>query len=133
MTKKEIVRYGKKRRITNKSITNMVTKESAMQIYNLYSQIEKSNEIIRVLRECKEQYEKDSRGVDIIRDGWGESKSIHLMIPERFINKEASSFSGCRIYQISVPDAILVLENHIVRLSKALEEEQLKAMKEDNG
>ena len=36
--------------------------------------------------------------------------------------------TSSRIYQISVPDAILVLENHIVRLSKALEEEQKKAM-----
>lgn len=108
----------------------MVTKESAMQIYNLYSQIEKSNEIINVLKKCKEQYEKDSHGVDVIRDGWGETKSIQLMIPERFLNKEASSFSGVRIYQISVPDAILVLENHIVRLSIALEEEQRQVMED---
>ena len=106
----------------------MITKENAMQIYNLYSQIEKSNEIINVLKQCKDRYEKDNEGLEIIRDNWGSGQSIHLAIPERFLRDDASSIASSRIYQISVSDAILVLENHIVRLSKALEEEQKKAM-----
>ena len=106
----------------------MITKENAMQIYNLYSQIEKSNEIINVLKQCKDRYEKDNKGVDIIREQWGNHQSIELQVPERFLKPDGSSYGGARIYQISVPDAILVLENHIVRLSKALEEEQKKAM-----
>ena len=108
----------------------MITKEIASQIYNLYSQIEKSNEIINVLKKCKDEYEKNNKGVDIIRDHWGNQQSIELAVPERFLHKEGSYVSGARIYQISVPDAILVLENHIIRLSKALEEEQRKAMEE---
>lgn len=108
----------------------MITKESARQIYNLYSQIEKSNEIINVLKECKDKYEKNNEGVDIISDQWGHYQTIELNVPERFLHKEGSSFSGARIYQISVPDAILVLENHVIRLNKALEEEQKKAMEE---
>lgn len=108
----------------------MVTKENARQIYNLYSQIEKCNEIINVLKKCQDQYEKNNEGVDIISDQWGRGQTIELGIPERFLHKEASSYSGTRIYQISVPDAILVLENHIIRLGKALEEEQRKAMEE---
>ena len=106
----------------------MITKESARQIYNLYSQIEKSNEIIEILKKCKDEYEKDQEGLDIIKDCWGNYKSIELHVPERFLNPEGSSFSGARIYQISVPDAILVLENHVVRLSKSLELEQKEAM-----
>ena len=108
----------------------MITKESARQIYNLYSQIEKSNEIIGILKKCQENYEKDSNGVDVIRDNWGSYKSIELAVPERFLQKEGSTFSSARIYQISVPDAILVLENHVVRLNKALELENKKAMEE---
>lgn len=108
----------------------MITKESARQIYNLYSQIEKSNEIIEILKKCKDEYEKDQEGLDIIKDGWGNCQSIELAIPERFLNPKGSSFSGARIYQISVSDAILVLENHVVRLSKALELENKKAMEE---
>ena len=108
----------------------MITKENARQIYNLYSQIEKSNEIINILKKCKDEYEKNNAGVDVIRDQWGSCQSIELAVPERFLNPVGSSFSGARIYQISVPDAILVLENHIVRLSRALEDEQKKAMEE---
>ena len=99
-----------------------------MQIYNLYSQIEKSNGIIEILKKCKEKYEKDNEGVDIIRDTWGNHQSIELHVPERFLNPNGSSYNGAKVYQISVTDAILVLENHVVRLSKALEEEQKKAM-----
>lgn len=108
----------------------MITKESARQIYNLYSQIEKSNEIIEILKKCKDEYEKNQEGVDIIGDGWGSCQSIELHVPERFLNPKGSSFSGARIYQISVPDAILVLENHVVRLSKSLELEQKKAIED---
>ena len=108
----------------------MITKESARQIYNLYSQIERSNEIIEVLKKCKDEYEKNQEGVDIIKDGWVNHQSIELHVPERFLNPEGSSFNGARVYQISVPDAILVLENHVVRLSKSLELEQKKAMEE---
>lgn len=108
----------------------MITKESARQIYNLYSQIERSNEIIEILKKCKDGYEKSQDGVDIIKDCWGDYKSIELHVPQRFLNLESSSFSGATVYQISVPDAILVLENHVVRLSKSLELEQKKAMEE---
>jgi len=108
----------------------MITKERARQIYNLYSQIEKSNEIINILEKCREQYEKVNNGVDVIRDQWNSQKSIELHVPDRFLNPSASSFSGSTIYQISVPDAILVLENHVVRLQKALEAEQKKAMED---
>lgn len=108
----------------------MITKESAMQIYNLYSQIEKSNEIIEVLTKCKEQYEKDNQGVEIIRDNWNSHQSIELHIPDRFTNPKGSFFGGATIYHISVPDAILVLENHVVRLHKSLENEMKKAMEE---
>lgn len=102
-----------------------------MQIYNLYKQIESSNEVINVLNKCKEQYEKDNNGVDIIRDDWKEHRTIQLQIPDRFLRPgHDSPFSGTTIYQISVPDAILVLENHVVRLRKALEVEQKKAMEE---
>ena len=108
----------------------MITKESARQIYNLYSQIEKSNGIIEILKKCKDEYEKDNKGVDLIRDQWGNCQSIELHVPERFLNPNGSSFNGARIYQISLPDAILVLENHVIRLSKSLEFEQKKALEE---
>lgn len=109
----------------------MITKENARQIYNLYSQIEKSNEIIEILKKCKDRYEKNNEGIDIIRDGWGNYQSIQLAIPDNFFRAEEDRHcNGARIYQISIPDAILVLENHVVRLAKALEMEQKKAMEE---
>ena len=106
----------------------MITKESARQIYNLYSQIEKSNEVISILEKCKEQYEKDNEGIDIIPDNWSSHKYIELHIPDRFLHADASPYSGTSIYHISVTEAILVLQNHIVRLEKALEAEKKKAM-----
>ena len=109
----------------------MITKEDARQIYNLYSQIEKSNEIIELLKKFKDRYEKNNEGIDIIRNGWGDYQSIELAIPHNFFRTEEDRHcNGARIYQISIPDAILVLENHVVRLAKVLEMEQKKAMEE---
>lgn len=108
----------------------MITKERARQIYNLHSQLEKSNEVIGILKQCKEQYEKDNEGVEIIQDKWGSCQSIELRVPDRFIRPNGSSFSSATIYHISVPDAILVLENHVIRLNKALEMENKKALEE---
>ena len=105
----------------------MITKDQAMHIYNLHSQIEKSNEIINVLAKCKDEYEKNNQGVEIIKDGWKDYRTIQLQVPNGFINPGTSDhWSGATIYQISVTDAILVLQNHVVRLQKALEEEQKK-------
>lgn len=106
----------------------MITKESARQIYNLYSQIEKSNEVITILDKCKVQYEKDNEGIDIIPDNWSNHKYIELHIPERFLHADAFPYSGTSIYHISVTEAILVLQNHVIRLEKALEAEKKKAM-----
>ena len=108
----------------------MITKECAMQIYNLHKQIESSNELINVLKSVKDNAEKNNCGVEIIPDGWRNHQTIELHVPERFKNPNGSSFSGATIYQISCSDAILVLENHIIRLTKALEVEQKKALKE---
>ena len=108
----------------------MITKKRAQQIYNLYSQLETSNKLLNTLRQCKDEYEKNSEGIDIIRDQWGQFQSIELAVPERFLNPNGSSFSGARIFQISVPDAILVLESHIQRLEKSLIYEQKEALKD---
>lgn len=108
---------------------NMITKEQAMHIYNLHSQIEKSNEIINILTKCKDEYEKNNEGVEVIQDGWKNFRTVQIQIPTGFINPNRSDdFSGATIYQISVPDTILVLQNHVVRLQKALDEEQKKIM-----
>lgn len=108
----------------------MITKKRAQQIYNLYSQLETSNKLLNTLRQCKDEYEKNSEGIDIIRDQWGQFQSIELAVPDRFLNPNGSSFSGARIFQISVPDAILVLESHIQRLEKSLIYEQKEALKD---
>lgn len=105
----------------------MITKDQAMHIYNLHSQIEKSNEIINVLAQCKDEYEKNNQCVEIIKNGWKDYRTIQLQVPNGFLNPGTNDhFGGATIYQISVPDAILVLQNHVVRLQKALEEEQRK-------
>ena len=108
----------------------MITKERARQIYNLYSQLEESNKIVNILRQCQEEYEKNNGGIDIIQDQWGNFKSIELAVPERFFNPKGDSFSSARIFQISVSDAILVLESHIQRLEKSLIYEQKEALKD---
>lgn len=108
----------------------MITKKRAQQIYNLYSQLETSNELLNTLRQCEDKYEKNSEGIDVIRDKWERFQSIELVVPDRFLNRGGSSFSGARIFQISVPDAILVLESHIQRLEKSLIYEQKEALKD---
>lgn len=109
-----------------------MTKDQARQIYNLYSQIEKTNEVISILEKCKEQYEKDNEGIDIIPNNWSSHKYIELHIPDRFLHSDASPYSGTSIYHISVTEAILVLQNHIVRLEKSLDAEKKKVIEELN-
>lgn len=108
----------------------MITKEAAKQIYNLHSQIEKNNEIIEILKKCENQYEKDNEGIDMIRDNWGNCQTVTISIPDKFIKSDSSTYlpGSATIYQISVPDTILVLESHVVRLKKALAEEERKIM-----
>ena len=107
----------------------MISQDCARQIFNLHSQIKATNEAIRILKDVKDNAEKEN-GLESIRDHWGNHMTIELHIPERFIKPGSSSFASSRIYQISCADAILVLENHIVRLSKALEKENEIALQE---
>lgn len=109
----------------------MVTKENAMQIYNLYSQIEKTEKMLTTLKEVGSKFDKKDNGVEIITTHWGENKTVEIHIPERMINPEAGSDFGChKVYGISISDTLIVLKSHLKRLKKALELEQSKVLKQ---
>ena len=92
-----------------------ITQEQAREIYNLLDQINRTNTAITKLKEVKEREPSDG----IIPDKYSFSGSVKIEIPSWMIEgKNASSLSSCAIYDISIADAILVFENHVVRKQK---------------
>lgn len=105
----------------------MVTKENARQIFNLYSQIESTEKVICILKECQEIVVKEN--TPLITENWRSGESITLEIPQSMLNK-TNNYTGVKIYQVSARDAVIVLESHLKRLKEALEQEQNKIMQD---
>lgn len=96
----------------------MITKETAREIYNHYSQIETVEKLISDMKKMMEKEKGTSP--DILRDNsYHPHGSIQMHIPYF----EAGSFNterGSRVYNISYPSAIRVLKNHIKQLKREL-------------
>lgn len=96
----------------------MITKETAREIYNHYSQIEA---VEKLISDMKEMMEKE-RGTspNILRDNsYHPHGSIVLEVPYF----EGGSFNkerGSRVFNISYPSAIRVLKNHVKQLKREL-------------
>lgn len=103
---------------------NKVTKEQARDIYNLYSQIEDTETLIR---ELKEQMEKEKgTPAKLLRDNdYHPHGSITINVPY-FGSGSFDKSKGSRIYIISYPSAIKVLKNHIKQLKRELNSIQSK-------
>lgn len=107
-----------------------MTKELAREIYNLYSQIEKTNESIVKMENCIEMCKNGELRDDIIPDKYTFGGSVRLQVPQWMTDGRVdknTSFSSCTIYDISMVDAVAVLKNHVVRLQKELDEKIAEA------
>lgn len=103
---------------------NKVTKEQARDIYNLYSQIEDTETLIR---ELKKQMEKEKGTPDeLLRDNdYHPHGSITINVPY-FKSGSFDKSRGSIVYNISYPSAIKVLKNHIKQLKRELNSIQSK-------
>lgn len=96
----------------------MITKETAREIYNHYSQIETVEKLISDMKKMMEKEKGTSP--KILRDNsYHPHGSITINIPYF----EGGSFDkerGSIVYNISYPSAIRVLKNHIKQLKREL-------------
>lgn len=97
-----------------------VTKNTAMKIYNLYSQIETTEKIIADLKEFIQKW-NEGKQPPVITDNYNPYGSIEISIPYF----EAGKFKqgGARVFNISYPAAMKVLKSHIRSLKHTLKKE----------
>ena len=100
----------------------IVTKEQAREIYNYYSQIEKSEKLIADLKRAIEKEKETPDFTDIIRDNtYHPHGSICLDVPYfDNLTGEFTKEKGSMIYNISYPSAIRVLKAHVKQLKREL-------------
>lgn len=100
----------------------LITKEQAREIYNYYSQIEKSEKLIADLKRAIEKEKENPRFPDIIRDNsYHPHGSICLDVP--YFDNVSGVFSkekGSMVYNISYSQAIRVLKAHVKQLKREL-------------
>ncbi len=107
----------------------MITKEDARLMYNLYAQIETSEEIIGKLEEFVKT--QDAQIPDIIDKSYHPHGSIEIHIPYF----EAGKFDrnrGSRVFNISYKAALRVLKNHVRNLKKQVKEMNENLLKGGN-
>ena len=110
-----------------------VTKEQAREIYNYYSQIEKSEKLIADLKRAIESEKENPRFPDIIRDNsYHPHGSICIDVPYfDNLKGEFTKEKGSLIYNISYSQALRVLKAHVKQLKRELAALQPKD-EEDN-
>ena len=100
----------------------IVTKEQAREIYNYYSQIEKSERLIADLKRAIEKEKENPRFPDIIRDDtYHPHGSICLEVP--YFDNMTGEFTkerGSMIFNISYSQAVRVLKAHVKQLKREL-------------
>ena len=100
----------------------MITKEQAREIYNYYSQIEKSEQLIADLKKAIEKDKENPNFPDIIRDNsYHPHGSICIEVP--FFDNLTGCFNkerGSMIYNICYSQAIRVLKAHVKQLKREL-------------
>lgn len=94
-----------------------VTKETAMRIYNLYSQIDTTEKIIADLNEFIQKWNEGGQP-PVVTDNYNPYGSIEISIPYF----EAGKFKqgGARVFNISYPAAMKVLKSHLRSLKNTL-------------
>ena len=98
-----------------------IDKEKARNIYNLYSQIETTEKIIKELQEFIQKYNDGNPPQDIIPANYNPYGSIEISIPYFEGGKFADK--GARVFNISYPAAIKVLKSHLRCIKKQLKME----------
>ena len=98
----------------------IINKETAMQVYNIYSQIESCDKLIadldRFIKAC------EGRVPDIIDESYKTFGSISIAVPH-FESGQFKS-SGARIFNINYSLALKVIKSHKRLLKKRLEKIQ---------
>ena len=99
-----------------------ITKEQAREIYNYYSQIERSEQLIANLKRAIEKEKENPRFPEIIRDSsYHPHGSICIDVP--YFDNMTGMFTkekGSMIYNINYSQAIRVLKAHIKQLKREL-------------
>ncbi len=98
----------------------MITKETAREIYNHYSQIETVEELIKDLKVMMEK-EKGTPPKILRDDSYHPHGSIVMEVPY-FQGGSFNKERGSRVFNISYPSAIRVLKNHLKQLKRELNE-----------
>jgi len=108
--------------VNSKTLGDMITKEQAREIYNYYSQIEKSEKLIDDLKRAIAKEKENPRYPDIIRDNtYHPHGSICLEVPYfDNLTGEFTKEKGSMIYNISYPQAVRVLKAHVKQLKREL-------------
>ena len=97
----------------------MITKEDCMELYNIYSQIETTENIINDL----ENAIKDCDGniPEIMSKSYEIYGSIQIEVPY-FKNGRFDKSKGARVYNIRYDAALMVLKDHVYNLRKQAKE-----------
>lgn len=97
-----------------------VTKNTAMKVYNLYSQIETTAKIIAELQEFIKKWNEGGQP-PVITDNYKPYGSIEISIP--YFERGQFKQGGARVFNISYPAAIKVLKSHLRCLKHTLKKE----------
>lgn len=104
----------------NEAQRDMITKEQAAQIFNIYSQIDTCdtliNDLQRFIQEC------DNHVPDIIDENYRTYGSISINIP--YFEHGRFKDAGARVFNINYSIAMKVIKSHRRFLKKRLEKLQ---------
>ena len=96
----------------------MITKEDCRLLYNIYSQIETTEEIINNLETLIE--ENGGKVPDIMDSDYKTYGSIEISIPT--FEQGKFKCGSARVYKIRYDAALLVLKDHVYNLRKQAKE-----------
>lgn len=97
----------------------MITKEDCRLLYNIYSQIETTENIIsdleNAIKDC------DGNIPEIMYESYALHGSIQIEVPY-FKNGQFDKSKGARVYDIRYDAALMVLKDHVYNLRKQAKE-----------
>lgn len=104
----------------------MITKEDCRLLYNLYAQIDTTEDIINDLEKAIKNC--DGKIPSIMDKDYKTYGSIQIEVPY-FESGKFDSSKGARIYNIRYDAALLILKDHVYNLRKQAEEMSNKLQK----